>query len=171
MNSYTEPSVGTRDTNRRTANGTAYENWYRSEQPTTNSSISQYNPNLWFSNPTEPPEPPQQTSRLRTAKPSENNESALLENDETDEEHSGTNDLDETTRRVFEQAGLDDSFTVVPRSSPLYIDEHILVGIQPVPGLLSENPYLLLDLRANQLYLCSDPYPILHLRPKKHLRP
>jgi hypothetical protein len=148
-----------------------FENWYQSEQPTTNSSTSQYNPNLWSSNPTGPQEPPPQKNEPRTSRPSENSESALLRNDETDEKHNKTNTLNEITQQAFEQAGLDESFTVIPQSPPLYVDEYILVGIQPVPGLLSENPYLLLDLQANQLYLCSDPYPLLHLRPKEHLCP
>jgi hypothetical protein len=81
------------------------------------------------------------------------------------------NTLDETTQQAFEQAGLDNTFTVIPRSSPLYIDKYILVSICPMPRLLSENPYILLDLWANQLYLCSDPYPLLHLHAKEHLRP
>jgi len=76
--------------------------------------------------------------------------------------------LSPRTQSQLITTSFDNSFTAIPQGTLLYINEHLLVPILPVPRLLSEDTYLVIDLRANQLYLCTDPYPLVYLRTMEH---
>ena len=89
-----------------------------------------------------------------------------------------SDDTEPTTPRIptpefnlLRQAGLTHTVSLRPGTTPLYCDQHLVVPILPVPGYLSQDAYLLLDLFTNQLYLCREPHPLLNLRAPEHQCP